>query len=64
MPRTLYSPRLSDDLVRALYHEGKKRSMPMTKLADLLIRQALAASSTFTVLPDPKPAAAPDRHVA
>ena len=41
MARTLYSPRLSDDVVRSLYQEAKKRGLPMTRLADLLLRQAL-----------------------
>ena len=41
MSRTLYSPRLSDDVVRALYREGLRRRMPMTRLADELLRQAL-----------------------
>ena len=43
MPRTLYSPRLSDDVVRALYREGQRRRMPMTRLADDLLRQSLGA---------------------
>ena len=42
MPRNLYSPRLSDDVVRALYREGQRRRMPMTRLADDLLRSALA----------------------
>lgn len=41
MPKTLYSPRLSDDVVRALYREGLRRKMPMTRLADTLLRQSL-----------------------
>jgi hypothetical protein len=41
MARTLYSPRFSDDVVRALYREGQRRKMSMTRLADLLLRQAL-----------------------
>ncbi len=41
MSRTLYSPRFSDDVVRALYREGQRRKMSMTRLADLLLRQAL-----------------------
>lgn len=49
MSRTLYSPRLSDDVVRALYTEGKRRRMPMTRLADELLRQAL--DSTPHVFP-------------
>ena len=46
MPRTLYSPRLSDDVVRALYREGRRRRMPMTRLADELILAALAMSAS------------------
>lgn len=46
MPRTLYSPRLSDDVVRALYREGRRRKIPMTRLADELILAALAMSDS------------------
>lgn len=42
MPRNLYSPKLSDDVVRRLYREGQRRKMPMTRLADHLLREALA----------------------
>lgn len=45
MPRNLYSPRLSDDVVRALYREGRRRRMPMTRLADDLLRQSLGRSA-------------------
>ena len=45
MPRTLYTPRLSDDVVRSLYREARRRGMPMTRLADELIRSSLAQSS-------------------
>ena len=41
MARTLYSPRLSDDVIRALYREGQRRKQPMTRLADELLRQSL-----------------------
>ena len=41
MQRNLYSPKLSDDVVRALYREGQRRRMPMTRLADDLLRQSL-----------------------
>ena len=41
MPRNLYSPRLSDDVVRALYREGLRRRQPMTVVADNLLRQSL-----------------------
>ena len=53
MARTLYSPRLSDDVVRALYHEAKHRGIPMTRLADELLRQSLPA-----LIPEPRPATA------
>jgi hypothetical protein len=46
MPRNLYSPRLSDDVVRALYREARRRDMPMTRLADELLRQALGGTTT------------------
>jgi hypothetical protein len=41
MPRSLYSPKLSDDVVRRLYREGQRRRMPMTRHADDLLREAL-----------------------
>ena len=41
MPRNLYSPKLSDDVIRALYREGQRRRMPMTRVADDLLRQSL-----------------------
>ena len=43
MPRNLYSPRLSDDVVRSLYREGRRQNIPMTRLADQLLRQALGS---------------------
>lgn len=46
MPRNLYTPRLSDDVVRALYREGQRLKKPMTKLADDLLRQALGSSKS------------------
>ena len=51
MSRTLYSPRLSDDVVRALYREGQRRRMPMTRLADDLLRQSLDCLSATPSLP-------------
>lgn len=42
MSRTLYSPQLSEDVIKLLYQEGKRRRMPMTRLADELVRQALS----------------------
>ena len=39
-----YSPALSRFMVSVLYHEAKRRKMPMTKLTDHLLRHALAGS--------------------
>lgn len=65
MPRTLYSPALSDDVVRALYREGQRRRMPMTRLADLLLREALGTTvNALVVLPDPRPPSSPGKVVA
>jgi len=60
MPRTLYSPKLSDDVVRLLYQEGQRRRMPMTRLADELLRRSLGV--TFTGGTDPHPID-PDRVI-
>ena len=43
MSRSLYSPKLSDDVVRALCRGGQRRRMPMTRLADNLLRQSLGS---------------------
>lgn len=51
MPRSLYSPKLSDDVVRRLYREGQRRRMPMTRLADDLLRAALADVPVLVAVP-------------
>ena len=40
-----YSPPISRFLVSALYHEAKQRKIPMTKLTDDLLRNALQGST-------------------
>lgn len=40
-----YSPQLRRDLVSRLYHRAKAEGMPMTRLANRLIDQALARTS-------------------
>lgn len=50
MPRNLYSPRLSDDVVRALFREGQRLRKPMTRLADELLRGALAETREIVPL--------------
>lgn len=52
MQRTLYSPRLSDDVVRALYRAGQRERKPMTRLADELLRSALAETPALVALPN------------
>ncbi len=41
MAERLYSPQLSADVVRALYREARSRHIPMTRLADTLLRERL-----------------------
>lgn len=40
----MYSPKISEDLVHALYFVAKDRKMPMTRLVDKIIRHALASN--------------------
>jgi hypothetical protein len=42
-----YSPRISRFLVSVLYHEAKRRQIPMTKLTDELLRQQLFGSESW-----------------
>ena len=44
-----YSPQLSRFMVSVLYHEAKARKIPMTKLADTLLRQCLVHSSGWQI---------------
>ena len=69
MPRTLYSPRLSDDVVRALYREGQRQGQPMTRLADEMLREALGLGAgeppTLRVCEDsPEPQSQPESQPA
>lgn len=43
-----YSPQISRTLVSNLYHEAKRRRMPMTKLVDTLLRNALTGSQDWS----------------
>ncbi len=64
MARTLYSPRLSDDVIRVLYKEGKRRHIPMTRLADELILVGLATKQPPSEqTPHDKPADLPVKLV-
>jgi len=42
-----YSPRISRFLVSVLYHEAKRRQIPMTKLTDELLRQQLVGCESW-----------------
>ena len=42
-----YSPKISRFLVSVLYHEARRRNIPMTKLTDELLRQQLAESPSW-----------------
>ena len=37
----MYSPKIADDLIPLLYREAKDKGVPMTRLVDAMIRQAL-----------------------
>jgi len=37
----MYSPKIKEDLVAKLYHQAKVKGVPMTKLVDQIIRDAL-----------------------
>ena len=41
MPQKHYSPQIRRDLVSKLYHRAKAEDMPMTKLANRLLDEAL-----------------------
>ena len=42
MPTRHYTPLLDPFLVKALYHEASQRDIPMTRLANQIVQQALA----------------------
>jgi hypothetical protein len=42
-----YSPAISRFMVSVLYHEAKRRKIPMTKLTDHLLRMALDGSESW-----------------
>lgn len=42
-----YSPQISRFMVSVLYHEAKRRQIPMTRLTDELLRQQLIGSEAW-----------------
>ena len=45
MPTRHYTPPLDRFLVKALYHEARQRDIPMTRLANQIVQQALTGST-------------------
>lgn len=41
----MYSPKIAEDLVHALYVAARDRKMPMTRLVDCIIRNAIASNT-------------------
>ena len=41
----MYSPKISEDLVRTLYYAAKNRKMPMTLLVDKIIRDSILTNN-------------------
>ncbi len=58
-----YSPQISRFLVSVLYHEAKHRKIPMTKLTDDLLAQALQGTSGWTTATTLRLAEAPKKEV-
>lgn len=48
----MYSPKISEELVPALYRWAKEQKMPMTRLVDGILREALADRSQSVNSPD------------
>ena len=60
----MYSPKIKETLIPMLYHAAKARNIPMTKLVEELITEALAKRPGLTMAaheavtdynPQPKP---------
>jgi len=41
----MYSPKIAEELVHVLYFVAKDRKMPMTRLVNAIIREALASNN-------------------
>ena len=54
MPRfSHYSPQIRRELVTVLYHERKTRGVPMTRLVDQLLTEALKGSQHWNLIEQP-----------
>ena len=54
-----YSPRINRFLVSVLYHEAKRRQIPMTTLTDELLKKQLAGLSSWDMAQESKIAEEP-----
>ena len=43
--KQMYSPKIADEFIPSLYRLAKARKMPMTRLVDGMIRDALASTT-------------------
>ncbi len=48
-----YSPAISRDLVRVLYHERKRRGIPMTRLVDEILSEGLRHTESWRMKEEP-----------
>ena len=50
-----YSPSIRRQLVRVLYHERKRRGIPMTQLVDEILTDALKGTDSWRLREEPIP---------
>ena len=53
--RTLYSPRLENEIIRRLYREARRQGRPMTLVLDQIVRAALPEEQAALVAESPPP---------
>ena len=53
--RTLYSPRLENELIRRLYREARRQGRPMTLVLDQIVRDSLPDEQPALVAESPPP---------
>jgi len=52
---THYSPPIRRELIRVLYHERVRRKIPMTRLVDDILTDALKNTDSWRMMEDSKP---------
>lgn len=50
---THYVPSIRREIVRVLYYERKRRGVPMTKLVDEILRDALKGTASWRLMEEP-----------